>query len=141
MPKSMTKRRPDEASQAFRKAWKLLGRLERRLEVARAEEHKRIGQLGEGTGPKAVKRSAQLEEARAEIAQVEGLLSELSELIASNARAQSGQTVKDLAKDVAASIRDEAASAAPQEPVAKTRRTRKPNSSPAAGSTSPTEGT
>jgi hypothetical protein len=141
MPKSTTKRRPDEAGRAFRKAWKLLGRLERRLEVARAEELKRIGQLGDGTGPKAVRRSAQLEGARAEIAQVEGLLSELCELIASNARAQSGQTVKDLVNDAAASIRDEAASAVPQAPVAKTRRTRKSISGPPAGSTSPTEGT
>ena len=141
MPKSTTKRRPDEAGRAFRKDWKLLGRLERRLEVARADEHKRTGQLGDGTGPKAVRRSAQLEAARAEIAQVEGLLSELSELIASNARAQTGQTVKDLANDAAASIRDEAASAALQAPVAKTRRTRKSISGPPAGSNAPTEGT
>lgn len=141
MPKSTTKRRPGEAGRTFRKAWKLLGRLERLLAVARAQEHKRTDQLGDGTGSKATRRSAQLEEARAEIAQVEGLLSELSELIASNARAQSGQTVKDLANEVAASIRDEAASAVPQAQVATTRRTRKPTSAPGAGSTSPAEST
>jgi hypothetical protein len=149
--KRTTKRRPDKAGRAFRKAWKLLGRLERRLGIARAEEHKRIGQLGDGTGPEAVRRTAQLEAARAEIAQVEGLLSELSELIAANARAQSGQTVKDLANDAAASVREEAVSAtatpraaaapvAPAAPVARTRRTRKAISAPPADSKARPEG-
>jgi hypothetical protein len=116
--KRTTKRRTDQAGRAFRKAWKLLGRLERRLGSARAEEHKRISQLGDRTGPKAARRTTQLEAARAEIAQVEGLLSELSELIAANARAQSGQTVKDLANDAAASVREEAVSATSTPPAA-----------------------
>lgn len=109
MAKPIEKRRHDEAERAFRKAWKLLDRIERRLERARAEERKRLAQLGDGSGPDAPRRSAQLEAARAEIAQIEGLLTELSELIAGNARASSGQTVKDMATSVAAEIRDEAA--------------------------------
>ena len=109
MAKPTAKRRHDEAESAFRKAWQLLGRIERRLERARAQERKRLAQLGDGSGPDAPRRSAQLEEARAEIAQIEGLLTELSELIAGNARASSGQTVKDMANSVAAEIKDEAA--------------------------------
>lgn len=109
MAKPTAKRRHDEAESAFRKAWQLLERIERRLERARADERKRLAQLGDGSGPDAPRRLAQLEEARAEIAQIEGLLTELSELIAGNARASSGQTVKDMANSVAAEIKDEAA--------------------------------
>lgn len=109
MAKPIAKRRHDEAERAFRKAWKLLDRIEKRLERARAQERKRLTQLGDGTGKDAARRSAQLEAARAEIAQIEGLLTELSELIAANARASSGQTVKDVAAIVAAEIKDEAA--------------------------------
>jgi len=109
MGKTAAKRRHDEAEEAFRRAWKLLDRIERRLERARAEEVKRLRQLGDGSGRKAAKRAAQLEAARSEITQIEGLMTELSELIAANARASSGQTVKDLATSVAAEIKDEAA--------------------------------
>lgn len=109
MAKPIAKRRHDQAQRAFRKAWKLLDRIEKRLERARAQERKRLTQLGDGTGKDAARRSAQLEAARAEIAQIEGLLTELSELIAANARASSGQTVKDVAAIVAAEIKDEAA--------------------------------
>jgi hypothetical protein len=109
MAKPTAKRRHDEADRAFRKAWQLLERIERRLERARAEERKRVAQLGDGSGPDAPRRSAQLQAARAEIGQIEGLLTELSELIAGNARASSGQTVKDMATSVAAEIKDEAA--------------------------------
>lgn len=109
MAKPTAKRRHDEADRAFRKAWQLLERIERRLERARAEERKRLVQLGDGSGSDAPRRSAQLEAARAEIAQIEGLLTELSELIAGNSRASSGQTVKDMATSVAAEIKDEAA--------------------------------
>ena len=109
MAKSSAKRRHDEAERTFRRAWKLLDRIERRLERARAEERKRLRQFGDGTGPDAPRRAAQLEAARSEISQIEGLLTELSELISSNARASAGQTVKDMASSVAAEIRDEAA--------------------------------
>jgi hypothetical protein len=109
MAKPIAKRRHDEAERAFRKAWKLLDRIEKRLERARAQERKRLTQLGDGTGKDAARRSAQLEAARAEIAQIEGLLTELSDLIATNARASSGQTVKDVAAIVAAEIKNEAA--------------------------------
>lgn len=109
MAKSSAKRRHDEAERTFRRAWKLLDRIERRLERARAEERKRLRQYGDGTGPDAARRAAQLEAARSEISQIEGLLTELSELISSNARASAGQTVKDMASSVAAEIRDEAA--------------------------------
>ncbi len=95
-------------SRAFKKAWKLLGRLERRLQVARAEEEKRARQLGDATGKDATKRSTQLEAARTEVAEVEGLLTELSELIASNARAQAGQVVKDVAHEAATAVREAA---------------------------------
>jgi hypothetical protein len=120
MAKPIAKRRHDEAERAFRKAWKLLDRIERRLERARAEERKRLVQLGDGSGPDAPRRTAQLEAARAEIAQIEGLLTELSELIAGNSRASSGQTVKDMAMSVAAEIKDEAA----EPPQLRTRRNR-----------------
>ena len=109
MGKSPAERRHDEADKAFRRAWKLLDRIERRLERARKEERKRLRQLGDGSGPDAAKRAAQLEAARSEITQIEGLLTELSGLISANARASSGQTVKDLATSVAAEIKDEAA--------------------------------
>ena len=109
MAKSSAKRRHDEAERTFRRAWKLLDRIEKRLERARAEEQKRLRQYGDGTGPDSARRAAQLEAARAEIGQIEGLLTELSELISSNARASAGQTVKDMAASVAAEIRDEAA--------------------------------
>ncbi|MGZ8528674.1 MAG: hypothetical protein ACXWWR_07755 [Candidatus Limnocylindrales bacterium] len=109
MAKPTAKRRHDEADRAFRKAWQLLERIERRLERARVVERKRLAQLGDGSGSDAPRRSAQLEAARAEIAQIEGLLTELSELIAGDSRASSGQTVKDMATSVAAEIKDEAA--------------------------------
>ena len=108
MAKSRTKRGQDEASRAFKKAWKLLGRLERRLQVARAEEEKRARQLVDATGKDVAKRSTQLEAAQAEVAEVEGLLTELSELIASNARARAGQVVKDVAHEAAAAVREAA---------------------------------
>jgi len=109
MAKSTTKRRQSAASRAFKKAWKLLGRLERRLQLARTEEQKRTHQLGDATGKKAAKRSTQLGAAQAEVAEVEGLLTELSELIASNAQAQAGQVVKDVAHEAAGAVREAAA--------------------------------
>jgi hypothetical protein len=130
MAKPIAKRRHDEAERAFRKAWKLLDRIERRLERARAEERKRVTQLGDGMGPDAPRRSAQLEAARAEIAQIEGLLTELSELITRNARASSGQTVKDMAHSVAAEIKDEAAEP-PQLPARSRNRHHRPRRKPA----------
>jgi hypothetical protein len=131
MAKPIAKRRHDQAERAFRKAWKLLDRIERRLERARAEERKRVTQLGDGTGPDAPRRSAQLAAARAEIAQIEGLLTELSELITHNARASSGQTVKDMAHSVAAEIKDEAAEP-PQLPSRSRNRHHRPRRKPAA---------
>ncbi len=104
-----TKHDRDEADRAFRKAWKLLGRLERRLVAARAEEERRTRQLGDGTGKKTAKRLTQLEAAQSEIAEIEGLLTELSELIASTSQTQSGRLVQDVAREVAASIKADAA--------------------------------
>ena len=49
MAKKGSKRRASDADRAFRKAWKLLGRLEGRLERARSDEAKRVRQLGDGT--------------------------------------------------------------------------------------------
>lgn len=116
---------------AFKKAWKLLGRLERRLQVARAEEEKRARQLGDATGKDAAKRSTQLGAAQAEVAEVEGLLTELSELIASNARAQAGQVVKDMAHEGATAVR-EAAETELVEPKPVRRPAAKPAAKPAA---------
>ncbi len=134
MAKTIAKRRHDEAERAFRKAWKLLDRIERRLERARAEERKRVTQLGDGTGAGAPRRLAQLMAARAEIAQIEGLLTELSELITRNARASSGQTVKDMAHSVAAEIKDEAAEP-PQLPPRRRNRHHRPRRKPASTDT------
>lgn len=108
MAKSTTKQRRSAVGRAFKKAWKLLGRLERRLQLARTEEEKRARQLGDAAGKKAAKRSTQLGAAQAEVAQVEGLLTELSELIAANARAQAGQVVKDVAHEAAGAVRETA---------------------------------
>lgn len=130
MAKPIAKRRHDEAERAFRKAWKLLDRIERRLERARAQERKRLGQLADGAGREAPRRLAQLAAARTEIAQIEGLLTELSELIAGNARASSGQTVKDMAASVAAEIKDEAAEP-PQLPTRGRNRHHRPRRKPA----------
>ncbi len=77
--------------------------------AARAEEERRTRQLGDGTGPKTAKRLTQLEAAQSEIAEIEGLLTELTGLIASTTQAQSGQLVQDVAREVAASIRADAA--------------------------------
>ena len=104
-----TKHHRNEADRDFRRAWKLLGRLERRLVAARAEEERRTRQLGDGTGPKTAKRLSQLEAAQSEIAEIEGLLTELTDLIAATNQAQSGQLVQDVAREVAASIRADAA--------------------------------
>jgi hypothetical protein len=109
MAKSAAQREYDEADRAFRKAWKLLDRIERRLEEGRAVERKRVRQLGDGSGPDAAHRIAQLEVARAEIVGIERLLTELSDLIARHARMTTGQTVQDVAISVAAEIKDEAA--------------------------------
>jgi hypothetical protein len=109
MAKSKTKQRQSAVGRAFKRAWKLLGRLERRLQLARTEEQKRTRQLGDAAGKKVAKRSTQLGVAQAEVAQVEGLLTELSELIAANARAQAGQVVKDVAHGAAGAVRDAAA--------------------------------
>jgi hypothetical protein len=130
MAKPIEKRRHDEAERAFRKAWKLLDRIERRLERARAEERKRIVQLGDGTGPHSPRRAAQLAAARAEVAQIEGLLTELTELITHNARGSSGQTVKDISHSVAAEIKDEAAEP-PQLPTRSRNRHHRPRRKPA----------
>ena len=96
------------ATRAFERAWKLLGRLEKRLAAAREEESKRRRQLAAATGDEIARRQAQVEEASANAARVAGLLTELSEMIAANARAQAGQTVSDFAHAAADAVRDEA---------------------------------
>jgi chemotaxis protein histidine kinase CheA len=111
------------ATKAFERAWKLLGKLENRLTAARADEARRRRQLAEATGPDLERRKGQLDAAIANAAKAAGLLTELSELIAANARAQARQTVSDVAHEAAQAVRAEA--------QAKTRATA------AAGATSP----
>jgi len=103
-----SKAKPGDPDRAFRKAWKLLGRLERRLVAARDEEAKRLRQLGDGSSANIARRSSQLDAAQAEIVEIEGLLTELSELIASNARARSGRVVAEVANEAAAAVREAA---------------------------------
>jgi hypothetical protein len=117
MAKSAAKREFEAADRAYRKAWDLLDRIEHRLEAARSEERKRLHQLGDGTGADAAKRGAQLEKARADVAGSEALLTELSELIAAHSRAQAGTTVMDISREVAASIKEDAAEAPDPTPV------------------------
>lgn len=96
------------ATRAFERAWKLLGRLEKRLAAARNEEAKRRRQLAAAIGDDVARRQAQLDEAASNVARVAGLLTELSEMIAANARAQAGRTVSDFAHAAADAVRDEA---------------------------------
>jgi chemotaxis protein histidine kinase CheA len=96
------------ATKAFERAWKLLGRLEKRLAAARKAEAKRRRQLAEATGPDVARRQEQLDSALADAAHAAGLLTELSELIAANARAQARQTVSDMAHEAAQAVRSEA---------------------------------
>jgi hypothetical protein len=96
------------ATRAFERAWKLLGRLEKRLAAARDEEVRRRRQLAAATGDEIARRQSQLDDAASNAARVAGLLTELSEMIAANARAQAGQTVSDLAHAAADAVRDEA---------------------------------
>ena len=116
MAKSDAKRRRNTADAAFRRAWKLLGRLERRLERARAEAAKRTRQQATATGDAVAKRAAQLTAAHAEVAQIETLLTELSELIVANARAQASQVVKDVAHEAAGAVRAAASQSATPPP-------------------------
>jgi hypothetical protein len=95
------------ATKAFERAWKLLGQLEKRLATARAEESKRRRQLLEATGDEVARRQAQLDEAIASAGRAAALLTELSEMIAANARAQSRQTVSDVAHEAAEAVRAE----------------------------------
>lgn len=113
MPQSTPARRRTEATRDFRRAWKLLGRLEARLGRLRANEARRLRQLAEASVVDTARRAGQLESARADIVRVEGYLTELSDLIAVTARARSGQTVKDMAHAIAIAIHDEAAAAGP----------------------------
>ncbi len=95
------------ATKAFERAWKLLGRLEDRLTAARADEARRRRQLAEATGPDVARRQAQLDAAVAAAERAAALLTELSELIAANARAQAGQIVIDVAHDAAQAVKAE----------------------------------
>jgi 4-hydroxyphenylpyruvate dioxygenase-like putative hemolysin len=122
------------ATKAFERAWKLLGRLEMDVAEARAEEAKRRQQLLEASGDQLVRRQAQLDAAIWRGAEGAALLTELSELIAANARAKAGQTVRNIAHEAAEAIRAEerAKSAAlvdhPAKPIVK--RAKPPVSSP-----------
>ncbi len=109
MAKTESTQKPSRraASRAFERAWKLLGKLEKRLAAARDEETKRRRQLAAATGDDLVRRHAQLNEAVANVGRIAALLTELSELIAANARAQGGQTVSDVAHAAADAVRDE----------------------------------
>ena len=95
------------ATKAFERAWKLLGRLEDRLTAARAEEARRRRQLASATGPDVGRRQAQLDDAIAAAGRAAALLTELSELIAANARAQARQTVSDVAHEAAEAVKAE----------------------------------
>jgi hypothetical protein len=110
------------ATRAFKRAWKLLGRLERELDRARKDEAKRRRQLESATGDEVVRRQAQLDEAIARGDQAAALLTELSELIAANARARGGQTVRDMAHEAAEAVRSEEQA----RPPASSRRTATP---------------
>jgi hypothetical protein len=96
------------ATKAFEHAWKLLGQLEKRLAAARAEESKRRRQLLEATGDEIAHRQEQLDAALANAREAAALLTELSEMIAANARAKASQTVSTVAHEAAAAVRDEA---------------------------------
>jgi len=127
------------ATKAFERAWKLLGKLEKRLTAARAEEARRRRQLAEATGPDVERRQGQLEAAISNAAKASSLLTELSELIAANARAQARQTVSDVAHEAAQAVRAEAqaqaraqgASAAGSQPAV--RRPARPRTAKASG--------
>lgn len=121
MAKADAKRRRNTADTAFRRAWKLLGRLERRLERARTEAAKRTRQQASASGDAVARRAAQLSAAHAEVAEIETLLTELSELIVANARAQAGQVVKDVAHEAAGAVRAAASQPAPRSPKPATR--------------------
>ena len=95
------------ATKAFERAWKLLGRLEDRLTAARAEEARRRRQLASATGSDVGRRQAQLDDAIAAAGRAAALLTELSELIAANARAQARQTVSDVAHEAAEAVKAE----------------------------------
>jgi hypothetical protein len=116
MAKSEAKqRKPSKraATKAFERAWKLLGRLEKDVAEARAEEAKRRHQLLAASGDRLVRRQAQLDAAIWRGAEGAALLAELSELIAANARAKAGQTVSNIAHEAAEAIRaDERAKSA-----------------------------
>ena len=118
------------ATRAFERAWKLLGRLERELDRARKDEAKRRRQLESATGEEVVRRQAQLDEAIARGDQAAALLTELSELIAANARARGGQTVRDMAHEAAEAVRSEEQARPPVSP----RRTATPRAGRAATS-------
>ena len=110
MAKSATKRRnPSKrsATTAFKRAWKLLGKLERQLTAARAEETKRRRQLVLAGGPDIARRQKQLEAATARAETTMGLLTELSDMIAANAHPQGSQVVSDVAHEAAQAIRAE----------------------------------
>jgi chemotaxis protein histidine kinase CheA len=124
------------ATKAFERAWKLLGKLEKRLTAARAEEAKRRRQLAAATGPDVERRQTQLESAVSDAAKTSSLLTELSELIAANARAQARQTVSDIAHEAAQAVRAEAqaqtqakAKAGTQDTATATRPRRRPAAS------------
>jgi hypothetical protein len=122
------------ATRAFERAWKLLGRLEKRLAAARDEEAKRGRQLAAATGDEIARRRAQLDKATSNAARVAGLLTELSEMIAANARAQAGQTVSDFAHAAAGAVRDEERAKTAAGPSLPRPRTRRPATPPPADS-------
>jgi hypothetical protein len=96
------------ATKAFERAWKLLGQLEKRLAAARSEESKRRRQLLDARGDEVARRQGQLDAAVERAGKAAALLTELSEMIAANARARARQTVSDVAHEAAKAVRDEA---------------------------------
>ena len=109
MAKSAAQREYDQADRAFRKAWKLLDRIERRLEEARAVERKRLRQLGDGSGagrgPSGCPARGCAGRDRRDRAAADRALGPHR----AHARMTTGQTVQDVAISVAAEIKDEAA--------------------------------
>ncbi|MGH2511775.1 MAG: hypothetical protein ACRDGQ_03710 [Candidatus Limnocylindrales bacterium] len=95
------------AANAFKRAWKLLTRLEAELDAARRQEAKRRRQVLTAAGDQLIRRQLQLDAAIARGERAAGLLTELSELIGANVRAQGRQTVRDIAHETAQAIKAE----------------------------------
>ncbi len=117
------------ATRAFERAWALLGRLGTELAKARADESKRRRQLIAASGDEIARRQAQLDAATARAGRTAALLTELSEMIAADAREQArgAGSATDGSEQPAAPIAAAAAIPAPAPKRAVARRTGPPS--------------